>query len=211
MGKSIGPPAAYFGQSISCSERQRSTSPMSSDYPPSFSAVGRTDFVFWKTDDQPEHIPNWEDRGHPGRGPAGLEADEARKLAQKRADELKAEAAAKPGKRLEELPSGKKKDFTVMRPPAFSFLARTMYRVNCALGDVIGLEKVDAPYAQDVPFHAEGVQPGPESGGRRHESAQDRDLRDPRLEFTPFDELWSNFTANADDWSVYALLRVQRR
>ena len=100
-----------------------------SDYQQTFPDMTRTCFVFWKTDDQPDHIPKWEDEGIQAEVLRVWKLNEARKLALKRADALKAEAAANPGKSLNELASGKKKDFTVLRPPPFSFLTQ-MYRMD---------------------------------------------------------------------------------
>ena len=75
-------------------------------------------------------------------------------MAQKRADELKAEATANSGKRLMELPSAKKMDFKVLHPPEFTFLtqSRLWIRLNCASWvSVIGLDKVDLPEAHGLP------------------------------------------------------------
>ena len=74
---------------------------------------GKDYFIFWKTDDQPDHIPKWDDPGIQAEVLRVWKLNEARKLAQERADELKAEAAANSGKSLDKLASGKKKDFKV--------------------------------------------------------------------------------------------------
>ena len=94
-----------------------------SDTSNTYPVMKRIHFVFWKTDDQPDHIPKWEDPGIQAEVLRVWKLDEARKLALKRAGELKTEAAAKSGKSLKELPSGKKKDFTVLLPLPFSFLS----------------------------------------------------------------------------------------
>ena len=164
-----------------------------SEYP----GLTRTYFVSWKTDDQPAHVPNWEDAGIQTEVLRVWKLTEARKLALKRADELKAEAAKNPGKPLDKLDSGKKKDFTVLRPPEFSFLSQMYGQLQ--LGEVFGLEKVGPDFMQAV-F---GLAPNQVDVAANRPKTEIYLIR--AVEFTPFKELWSNFTSEADEWSVFTL------
>ena len=68
----------------------------------------RANYVFWKIEDQPEHVPKWDDPGIQAEVLRAWKLGEARKLARKRADDLKALAAASPAKSLADLPAKKK-------------------------------------------------------------------------------------------------------
>ena len=172
-----------------------------SDYRGIFLRHGKTCFVFWKTDDQPDHIPKWDDPGIQAEVLRVWKLDEARKLAMKRADELKAEAAANAGKSLKNLASGKKKDFKVFSPPPFSFLMQ-MYGQQPAVGRGFRTWRRSVLRCS---VHAEGVQPGPEPGGRATNLPETEIYVVRAVEFTPFEELWSDFISDADDWSLYTL------
>ena len=118
-------------------------------------------FVFWKTDNQPDHIPKWEDPGVPAEVMQAWRLNEARKLAIKRAGELKDEAAANSSKSLAELASSKKKDFTVLRPLPFSFWTERL-----RLGDVFGLDKVGPGFTQKA-FSLKNIGDPPRRWSRR--------------------------------------------
>ncbi len=183
--------------------------PDTSEYRHTFSEKGSY-FVFWKTDDQPDHIPKWEDPGIQADVLRVWKLNEASKLALKRADELKAEAAANSGKPLDKLPSAKKKDFTFHSPLPFSFLTRNMYG-QLELGEVIDLEKA-GPDSTPKTFSLEklgadfmqkvfGLVPNQVDVATNRPKTEIYVIR--AVEFTPFEELWSDFTADADNWTLY--------
>jgi hypothetical protein len=175
-----------------------------SDYSSMFPEMKRTYFVFWKTDDQPDHIPKWEDPGVQAEVLRVWKLEEARKLALKRADELKAEAAASSGKSLKDLASvKKKKDVKILMPPEFSFLTQMYGMGRLQLGEVLGLEKVGTDFMQKV-FSLSPSQADVATNQPKTEIYVVR-----AVEFTPYEELWSNFTSDADDWSIYALYSAQ--
>ena len=70
-----------------------------SDDMKSFPSRTRICFVFWKTDDQPDHIPKWEEPGIQAEVLRVWKFDKARELALKRADELKAKRRRTPASR----------------------------------------------------------------------------------------------------------------
>ncbi len=168
-----------------------------SGYLKRFPDVKRIYFVFWKIDDQPDHIPKWEDPGIQAEVLRVWRLNEARTLALKRADELKAEAAAKSGKSLKELAAGKKKDFTVLKPPPFTFLT-TFGGLH--LSDVGDLDKLGLDFMKKV-F---SLAPNQVDVATNLPKTEIYVIR--AVEFTPFKELWSNFTSDADDWSLYTTL-----
>ena len=86
--------------------------------------------MFWKTDDQPDHIPKWEDPGIQAEVLRVWKLNEARKLALKRADELKAEAAANSGKSLKELASGQEEGFHGSEPAGVQFSDSNVWTDN---------------------------------------------------------------------------------
>jgi hypothetical protein len=179
--------------------------PDTSDHSSMFPEMKRTYFVFWKTDDQPDHIPKWEDPGVQAEVLRVWKFEEARKLAQKRADELKAEAAASPGKSLKELASIKKNGLKVLAPPEFSFLTQMYGMERLQLGEVPGLEKVGVEFMQKV-FN---LPPNQVDVAANQPKTEIYIIR--AVEFTPFDELWSNFTSDADDWSIYTTQRMSEK
>jgi len=177
--------------------------------------VTRNFYVFWKTDDQPDHIPKWEDNGIQAEVRQTWKLSEARKLAMKRANALKAEAAAKPGKSLTELGSS----VTVLKPLPFSFWMNKYGQLQ--LGEVLGfdksddkgfkqkafsLDKLSEPYSLVSPFMQTVFSLTPNQVGVAANVPQTEIYVVRVVEFTPFDELWPNFTADAEDWSVYTLL-----
>jgi hypothetical protein len=170
-----------------------------SDYRSMFPEMKRISFVFWKTDDQPDHIPKWEDAGIQAEVLRVWKLAEARKLAVARAEELKKLALDKAnvGKPLGTLPVGKKKDFKVLQPPEFSFLTQMYGAGRLQLGEVFGLDKVGVEFMQKV-FK---LDPGQVDVVANQPKSEIYVVR--AIAFTPFDELWSNFTAEADEWSLY--------
>jgi hypothetical protein len=154
-------------------------------------------FVFWKIDDQPDHIPKWDDPGIRTEVLRVWKLNEARKLALARAEELKKEAAANSGKPLDKLGSAKKKDFTVLRVPEFSFLTQMYGQLQ--MGEVFGLEKIGADFMQKV-FSLAPDQVDVATNLPKTEIYVIR-----AVEFTPFAELWSDFTSDRDDWSIYTI------
>ena len=161
----------------------------------------RTYFVFWKIDDQPDHIPNWEDAGIQKKVRESWELNEARKKAEDAAKQLKAEAEKKEnvGKSLKELASpGKKKDFTVLTPPEFCFLTRMYGARDFKLGDVLGLEKIGVEFMQKV-F---GLAKNEVAVAANQPKTEIYLVR--AVKFTPFEDLWSDFTEDADDWTIYS-------
>ena len=176
--------------------------PEISDYSHPYPDMKRTSYVLWKTDDQPDHIPKWEDSGVRGEVLRVWKLNEARKLADKRAEELKAEAAAHSGKSFKELPSAGKKDFKVVIPPDFSSVTQIFGRVQPP--EVSGLDKISDDFMKKV-FNLAPNQVETSANRPKTEIYVVR-----AIEFTPFDELWSDFTANAENWSLYtAKLREQ--
>ncbi len=182
--------------------------PEVSDYGSS-SDSDKTYFVFWKIEDQPEHVPKWEEPGIQDEVLRVWKFNEARKLALKRADELKAEAAAKTGQSLKKLAAGKS-DFKVLRPLGFSFLTQDYYG-KLQFGKVFGMEKVGPDFKQEA-FSLEKV--GRDFMQKVFALKADQvdvatDLPQTEiyviraLEFTPFEELWKNFTSQADYWTLY--------
>ena len=163
----------------------------------------RTYFVFWKTDDQPDHIPKWEDPGIQAEVLRVWKLDEARKLALKRADELKAEAAAKSGKSLKELASGKEEGLHRAAPAAVQFSDLAPMYGDIQLGDVFGLKKDGRDFKQEkfsldkigVPFMQKVFSLDPANQVDVATNLPKTEIYVVRaVEFTPFDELWSNFT-----------------
>ena len=81
--------------------------------------------------------------------------NEARRFAEKRAEDLKKEAAANSGKSFKELASAKKKDFEIVIPPPFSYEVVIRPEVSYMpprrqLGKVQGLEKIDEDFMKKV-------------------------------------------------------------
>jgi hypothetical protein len=159
--------------------------------------MNRIYFVFWKTDDQSERIPKWEDPGIQAEVLRVWKLSEARKRALKQAEELKAEAAAHSGSSLKKLASGKNKDFTVLRPPQFTFLTRMFGLGELQLGEVFGLEKVGADFMQKV-F---GLAPNQVDVAANRPQTEIYVIR--ALEFTPFKDLWASFISDADEWTLF--------
>ena len=200
-GQIVQPPAADAGLQ-SMFGATTLYKPDVSDYRRPASRCKRTYFVFWKIDDQPDHIPNWEDPGIQAEVLRVWKLNEARKWP-KRAEELKAEAAAKPGKSLKELASGKKKDFTVLTPAAVQFLDSNVWIGELQLGEVPGLEKIAS--RPGLPFMQKVFSLAPNQVDVATNLPKTEIYVVRAVEFTPFEELWSDFTADADDWSIYTL------
>jgi hypothetical protein len=168
--------------------------------------LGRSQYLFWKTDDQKAHVPKWEDPGVQAEVLAAWKLNEARKRATKRAEELKAEAKSNPGKSLMDLPSAKKKDFTLKTPPPFTFLTQ-MYGGRLNVGDVIGLDKISDPRTGNSPFMEKVFGLAANEADVATNSPKSEIYVVRVLEFSPFDELWAEFIADAQDWSIVALMR----
>ena len=117
---------------------------------------------------------------------------------------MKAEAAANPGKSLKDLSSGKKKDFTVLSPPPFSFLTNVWSGAPVERGFRPGQGS-----AIDFMQKVFSLAPNQVDVATNLPKTEIYVVR--AVEFTPFKELWSDFTADADDWSVYTTLHAQRR
>jgi len=187
-------------------------------YKPELSAIlkdgVRNFFVFWKTDDQPDHIPNWEDEGIPDQVRNAWRLNEARKLAFKEAGVLKDKAAAKPGKSLTELGSS----FTVVKPLPFSYWINDYGQIE--VGKVFGLDnpfdtgfkqkafsldKLSGPYSLESPFMQKVFSLGKDQVDVVANLPQTEIYVIRVEEFTPFSELWAEFTSEPEDWSIYSL------
>ena len=139
--------------------------------------------------------------------------NEARTLAAKRADELKAEAAANPAKPLNELPSVKKENIEVLRTLPFSFLNEMFGRLQ--LGRVSGLQEPGTPGGPDfkqreytlekigVPFMEKVFVLAPNQVDVAMNLPKTEFYVVRPLKFTPFNELWSDFIDDGDDWTLY--------
>jgi hypothetical protein len=171
---------------------------------PTFPRFGTFQFIFWKTEDQAAHIPKWEDPGIQPEVLAAWKLNEARKLAEKRAEELKAEAAANPGKSLKDLPSAKKAGFAYKEPPAFA--AQADNRGYWMVGDVVGLDKVGRPFELSSPFMEKvfGLTEGQADVATNLPKTEYYVVR--VVNFTGFEDLWTDFIAKAPDWSFNTIL-----
>lgn len=175
-----------------------------SDESSGFPKMKRIHFVFWKTDDQPDHIPKWEDSGVQDEVLRVWKLTEARKLAQSAADDLKAESQKKEnaGKSLKELPAGKRKDCTVLEPRPFSSLRQMFGQLQLGVGfdseqKAFGLEKVGVPFMEKV-FSIAANHVDVATNQPKTKIYVIRPIK-----FTPFKELWSDFMEDAENWTIY--------
>lgn len=178
-------------------------------YKPESSTNFESSFIFWKTDDQPDHVPKWDDPGIQSEVLRVWKLNEARTLAAKRADALKAEAAANAGKPLNELPSVKTENIEVLHALPFSFLNGMFGQLQ--LGKVSGVEMTGPDFKQKdfnlekigLPFMEKvfGLTPNQVDVATNQPKTEIYVVRP--IKFTPFDELWSDFIAEGDDWTLY--------
>ena len=114
------------------------------------------EYIFWKTDDQPERVPKWEDEGTRKEVLRAWKLVEGRKLAQAAAEKLKTVASGKPGTSLTELVAVKKQ---VSTPPPFTWLT-SMLSEAPKISEVGDLDRLGPKFMQAV-FGLNPNQAGP--------------------------------------------------
>ena len=177
----------------------------------------RQRYLYWKIQDEPDHVPTWDEPDIQKEVERVWRSREASKLAKERADKLKKEAEEKEnsGRSLSALPSAKDKSFTLLHPLPFSFLverpsayggAPTLQvdkvyatgKVDDFAQDAFTLEKISAPFMEKV-F---SLAPNQVDVATNLPETEIYLVR--AVAFTPFDDLWSDFIADAENWTVYA-------
>ena len=159
--------------------------------------------MLWKTDDKDKHVPDWDDPATRTEVTRAWKFTKARGLAEKAAEALKAEAE-KSHKPLEELSAGKQQRFTIVNPPEFKYLTASFPRIQVSkVGD---LDKISLPFGLDSPFMNKVFGMGPNQVEVAANLPKTEIYVVRAIEFTPFDELWSHFTSELSDWSLYNIL-----
>ena len=154
------------------------------------SLSGRREYVFWKIDDQPDKVPNWADAGVKDEVLRKWKLVQARQLALDAADALKAAADKKEntGKTLKTLAAGKKQ-IEILLPPKFSWMSRSMTDERLQISEVGDLTKPGAEFMKKV-FN---MRPGQVEVTTNVPKSEVYVIR--LIGFTPFGELWDDFTS----------------
>jgi hypothetical protein len=155
-----------------------------------YSSSDRREFVFWKTDDQPDKVPAWGDPGIKDKVRQEWKLKQARKLALDAANDLKSAADKKENavKPLKALVAGKK-EIDVVKPPKFTWLTSPLSDQPLEISEVGDLTKPGAEFMKKVfGMHAGQVEVAT--------NVANSEIYVVRLiEFTPFRELWDDFIA----------------